>query len=47
MYAPVGLYLDDCVRCVDRSIRGREEVACIDLDVDSKYACTITGISVG
>jgi hypothetical protein len=47
VYAPVGLYLDCSVWCVAWLIPGWEERACIDPNVDSKYACTIIGISVG
>jgi hypothetical protein len=41
------LYLDGCVRCVKWLIPGGEKRACIELNVNSKYACTIIGIGAG
>jgi hypothetical protein len=41
------LYLDCCVRCVKWLIPGGEKGACIGLNVNSKYACTIIGIGAG
>jgi hypothetical protein len=41
------LYLDGCVRCVKWLIAGGEERPCIELNVSSKYACTIIGIGAG
>jgi hypothetical protein len=47
VYAPLSPGLDDCVRCVGKVIPVREERACIELNVGSKYACAKIGISVG
>jgi hypothetical protein len=46
VHAPVGLLLDDCVRCVDRLIPSREKRACIDLKLGCKHACLIFGTRV-
>jgi hypothetical protein len=44
VYVLLRLFLGGCVRCVKRLIPGGEEKACIELNVNSKYACTIIGI---
>jgi hypothetical protein len=38
-YVPVGLYLEDCVRCVVKLIPGRKERACSDRNIGCKYTC--------
>jgi hypothetical protein len=47
VYALLSSGIGEFVRCVGKLIPVREESACIDLDVGSKYACTIIEISIG
>jgi hypothetical protein len=47
VYALLRLYLDGCVRCVKWLISDGEERACVELNVNSKYACSVIGIGGG